>query len=110
MASQTLMPASTRLKIISGWSLKTIANMMGTRHGAIGATILLLLALIAIIAPFVAPYHPLQQTPVSLSPPSSQFLFGTDNIGRDVFSLLLYGDRSSLMVQLGAALATLLVG
>ena len=84
--------------------------MMGTRHGAIGATILLLLALIAIIAPLVAPYHPLQQTPVSLAPPSSQFLFGTDNIGRDVFSLILYGARSSLMVGLGAALAALLVG
>lgn len=85
-------------------------NLMGTRHGAIGTTILVLLALVALSAPFVAPYSPLQQTSASLAPPSSEFFFGTDNIGRDVFSLILYGAQSSLMVGLGAALISLLVG
>lgn len=87
-----------------------IGNLMGTRHGAIGTVILLLLALTAVLAPFVAPYTPLQQTTQSLAPPSSEFFFGTDNIGRDLFSLILYGAQSSLLVGLGAALAALLVG
>lgn len=88
----------------------TVGHMMGTRHGAIGTVILLLLAMTAILAPYVAPYTPLQQTTQSLAPPSAQFFFGTDNIGRDLFSLLLYGAQSSLLVGLGAALAALLVG
>lgn len=89
---------------------QAVGNLMGTRHGAIGAAILLILAAVAITAPFVAPYTPLQQTPLSMAAPSSEFLFGTDNIGRDVFSLILYGAQSSLLVGIGAALAALLVG
>lgn len=87
-----------------------VVKFLGTRHGAIGAVILLLLLAIAVLAPFAAPYHPLQQTTASLAPPSSQFLFGTDNIGRDIFSLILYGAQSSLLVGFGGALAALLVG
>ena len=82
----------------------------GTRHGAIGAGILIALALVAVSAPLVAPYTPLQQTSASLAAPSASFFFGTDHIGRDIFSLILYGAQSSLLVGLGAALAALLVG
>lgn len=87
-----------------------IGNLIGTQHGAIGACILLFIAVIAILAPILAPYTPLQQTTQSLAPPSRQFLLGTDNIGRDLFSLILYGAQSSLMVGLGAAGAALFVG
>lgn len=87
-----------------------VGAFFGTRHGAIGAGILAALALIAVSAPLVAPYTPLQQTSASLAAPSGEFLFGTDNIGRDVFSLILYGAQSSLLVGLGAALAALFVG
>jgi peptide/nickel transport system permease protein len=110
MASLTSKPAVAGFRSRFDRGLALIGNMAGTRHGAIGAVILLLLALIAILAPVIAPYHPLQQTPQSLAPPSSEFLFGTDNIGRDIFSLILYGAQSSLLVGLGAALAALLVG
>jgi peptide/nickel transport system permease protein len=94
---------------IGSWQVH-VANLFGTRHGALGACILLVLLLVAITAPMIAPYSPLEQTQASLAPPSSQFLFGTDNIGRDVFSLVVHGSRSSLMVGLGAALAALLIG
>ncbi|MGI6853196.1 ABC transporter permease [Mesorhizobium sp. 1B3] len=97
------------VKHTARWRQMT-GNLMGTRHGAIGAVILGTLALIAILAPVLAPFTPLQQTSGSLAPPSAQFLFGTDNIGRDLFSLILYGARSSLLVGIGAALAALLVG
>ncbi len=86
------------------------ARLMRTRHGSIGAVILIAMALIAVFAGLIAPYAPLQQTAESLAEPSSQYLFGTDNIGRDIFSLVVHGARSSLLVGLGAALAALLVG
>lgn len=86
------------------------ARLMGTRHGSIGAVILVAMALIAVFAGLIAPYAPLQQTADSLAEPSAQYLFGTDNIGRDIFSLVVHGARSSLLVGLGAALAALLVG
>jgi peptide/nickel transport system permease protein len=110
MASLTSKPASTGFRAKFDRSISVVGNMAGTRHGTIGAAILLLLALVAILAPVLAPYHPLEQTPQSLAPPSKEFLFGTDNIGRDIFSLILYGAQSSLLVGLGAALAALLVG
>lgn len=86
------------------------ARLMRTRHGSIGAVILIAMALIAVFAELLAPYAPLQQTAESLAEPSAAYLFGTDNIGRDIFSLVVHGARSSLLVGLGAALAALLVG
>lgn len=87
-----------------------LRKLLATGNGALGAAILLALIAIALVAPLLAPYSPLEQTPDSLAPPSANYLLGTDNIGRDVFSLMLYGARSSLLVGLGAALAALLVG
>lgn len=87
-----------------------IGNMAGTRHGAAGCVILLLLVVVALIAPLIAPYDPLQQAQASLAPPSWQNLFGTDNTGRDIFSLVVYGTRTSLAIGLGAAFGALVVG
>ena len=87
-----------------------IGNMFGTRHGAAGCVILLLLAVVALFAPLIAPYDPLQQAQASLAPPSWQNLFGTDNIGRDIFSLVVYGTRTSLAIGLGVAFGALAVG
>lgn len=108
MSASSQAPAAAP-RHVARWRQLT-GNLMGTRHGAIGAAILGILALIAVLAPVVAPFTPLQQTSGSLAPPSAEFLFGTDNIGRDLFSLILYGARSSLLVGIGAALAALLVG
>jgi len=52
--------------------------------------------LIAIFAPLVAPFDPLAQTANLFSEPSSAHLFGTDELGRDVFSRVLWGARLSL--------------
>lgn len=69
--------------------------------GAFGATVLLLLVLVAIFAPLLAPYDPLsQEVRNRLKPPNTQWLFGTDNFGRDIFSRILYGSRVSLYVGL----------
>ncbi len=65
----------------------------------IGATGLILLALAAIFAPILSPYTPTEQNYEALrSPPSTDHPFGTDDVGRDVLSRVLYGGRQSLMV------------
>jgi len=69
------------------------------------ATILLLLIIvISILAPWLAPHDPMQLLPAQrLKPPSDQFLLGTDAYGRDVLSRVIYGGRVSLLIGLGAA-------
>src|SRR6478736_1152443 len=62
--------------------------------------ILLLLILMAIFAPVIAPYDPIKQSADLLQPPSRQHLFGTDELGRDIFSRIIYGARISLTVGL----------
>ena len=64
-----------------------------------GAVIILILIIIAIFAPLLAPYDP--DTPdlkAMLAQPSSQHLLGTDEVGRDVLSRVIYGSRISLLV------------
>jgi len=102
-------PAPAAVNSDRGWRA-LFAQLLRTRHGSLGAGILIVMALVALTAGMIAPFDPLQQTQTSLSPPTAEYLFGTDNIGRDVFSQVVYGARSSLFVGLGAALAALLVG
>jgi peptide/nickel transport system permease protein len=55
----------------------------------------------AILAPFIAPHDPLESF-IPATAPGGEHLFGTDRLGRDIFSRLLYGAQSSLMIGLGA--------
>lgn len=87
-----------------------VRGILRTRHGFIGLVLLVLLALVALFAPWIAPYGPFAQTPHSLAAPGGPHLFGTDNVGRDIFSMVVYGTRASLAIGFGAAFAALLVG
>jgi peptide/nickel transport system permease protein len=65
----------------------------------LGAAIVLAWVIIALLAPLIAPYDPNdQQVRERLQPPSAAHLFGVDELGRDVFSRVLYGGRVSLPV------------
>ncbi len=69
--------------------------------GLASATVLAVLVLTAVFADVLAPYDPLAAQPeIRLAPPSWAHLFGTDDIGRDVFSRIIYGARISLWVGL----------
>lgn len=70
---------------------------------------ILLVALMAIFAPLVAPYDPLQ-TLRPVQAPSADYLFGTDRLGRDVFSRLIFGARTSLFIGLGAVGLAIILG
>lgn len=66
-----------------------------------GVLFLLLLCVVAVFAPHIVPYDPLEiDTEDYLQPPSARHWFGTDNLGRDVFSRVLYGTRYSLALGL----------
>ncbi len=67
--------------------------------GAVGAVIVLALLLAAAFAGLIAPYSFDAQIPgAQLKPPGARFLFGTDNVSRDIFSRIIYGARVSVTV------------
>jgi peptide/nickel transport system permease protein len=73
--------------------------------GMLGFIILIALALIAIFANYIAPYnYAYQDLTNRFLSPSLQHLFGTDNLGRDIFSRVIYGSRPSLMIGLMASI------
>jgi len=76
-----------------------------------GGIVLLLMVLIAILAPWLGTMDPLQVVPTRrLKPPSAQFWFGTDMLGRDVYSRVIFGSRVSLTVGLAVAVIATTVG
>lgn len=83
------------------------------RHGMllIGGALIAVVAIAALLAPMIATHDPLDMAPVErLRPPSLAHLFGTDSLGRDVFSRAVYGGRVSLTVGLGVALMSTVFG
>ncbi|MEN4548736.1 ABC transporter permease [Pantoea agglomerans] len=68
---------------------------------AIGGGIVLVLCIVALFAPWIAPYHPLvQDLNNALTPPGAAHWFGTDEFGRDIFSRLVWGARITLYIVL----------
>lgn len=77
----------------------------------IGFLLIGLWVLAALLAPMIAPYSPIEQRLAErLSPPNPTHLFGTDELGRDVFSRVLYGARISLPLGFGVVVLTALLG
>lgn len=70
---------------------------------------LIMIVLAAVFAPVLAPHDPLE-TFIPATPPGAEHLFGTDRLGRDIFSRILFGAQSSLMIGLGAVLLAIVVG
>jgi len=85
-------------------------ELFGTSTGwitFIGFAILLFYVILAIFAPYIAPYDPIKRVGRSLMPPSKEHPFGTDNLGRDVLSRVIYGARIALVIAfLSVAIAS----
>lgn len=86
-------------------ALRLLARSKG---GMFGAFVFLLLVVLALFAPWIAPHDPLQQTlraantgPFWYDEGSTEYLVGTDTLGRDILSRLIFGTRVSLTVALG---------
>jgi peptide/nickel transport system permease protein len=89
------------------WQSLAVVGRFARRRplGALGAAIVIVMMLAALLAPVIAPYDPLDTNFIAiLQPPSREFLFGTDAFGRDVFSRLLYGARTALLIGFASAL------
>ncbi len=81
--------------------MKTFRRLLRETRIVFGVSFLILLCVVAIFAGRLVPYDPLEIYPAeTLQPPSAKHLFGTDNLGRDVFSRVLYGTRYSLALGL----------
>jgi len=81
------------------------------RLAIIGAIIIFILMLIAILAPFIAPYSPEEQDLMNrFVPPNYKHLFGTDSYGRDILSRVIYGTRISLYIGMIAVGVSAIIG
>lgn len=78
--------------------------------GAVGAVVCVLFLITGLFAEFIAPYGYNDMNPVDrLKPPSFDYLLGTDQIGRDVFSRIVHGARTSLIIGFSAAFLSILI-
>ncbi len=82
------------------------------RKGAMAALVVLcLIAILAIFAPLIAPHDPIKQGWATVrKPPSALYWFGTDEVGRDLFSRIIYGARASLSAGVISVTIALLLG
>jgi peptide/nickel transport system permease protein len=98
-AAEDVAPVARRRRRRMAWKLR------------IGTGIIVVFALIAILAPVLAPYDPLAVHPLqSLAPPGGSHLLGTDDVGRDQLSRLMYAARIDLPVAAFGALLPCLLG
>ena len=92
------------------WS-DAIGRLLKNKAAMVGAIILIFLIGCAILAPVIAPYsYSFQDLDLGASPPSSEHLLGTDILGRDLLSRILYGARISLLVGFVATGVALVIG
>ena len=84
---------------------------MHARLAGVGFVIVIVLVASAVLAPWVAPFSPTkQQVTNALQPPSTQNLLGTDELGRDILSRIIYGGQASLQVGIIAVGIAMLSG
>ena len=82
-----------------------------SKSALFGTSIVLFFIVLAFVGPYIAPYGINDQNlPNRLAPPSSEHWFGTDDLGRDIFSRILHGTRISLTVGFTAVILSAVVG
>ena len=88
-----------------------IRRLIQNRAAMVGGITILVLIILAVFAPWIAPYsYSYQNLDIGASPPSAEHLLGTDVLGRDLLSRLLYGARISLLVGFVATGVALVIG
>lgn len=94
----------------SRWDRALIELRKAPFSAKFGLTIIVLYVLVAIFAPILAPYGEAEITPQPYAPWSSDHIFGTDQIGRDIFSRLLYGARNTMGIAFATTLLAFAIG
>jgi len=110
----SLFSTGSYFSIANWWSFASVripALYKRYPFAVLGAFILIAMIFIALFAPFLWTVDPQAVTPLNrLKQPSSEFWFGTDALGRDVYSRVMYGARVSLIVGISVALLSTLIG
>ncbi|MFD2761434.1 nickel transporter permease [Lentibacillus juripiscarius] len=99
--------AKARRKI---WT-ESILRIMKSKTSLIGFCIILILIITALFAPFIATHSPTEQSIINqYQEPSSEHLLGTDALGRDIFSRIVYGTRISIQIGVIAVGISMIIG
>jgi peptide/nickel transport system permease protein len=98
------------VRVRSLWS-DAVRRLLKNRGAAVGGVIFLLIIVVAIVAPVIAPYNPIKLNVVdSLQSPSGRHWLGTDQFGRDTLSRIIYGSRISVAMGLVAVAISVVAG
>ena len=90
---------------------RTLIDLRKAPYTALfGMIIILAYALVAIFAPILAPYGEAQVFPEPYAPWSSTYIFGTDQIGRDIFSRMIFGARNTVGIAVATTFLAFLIG
>lgn len=92
-------------------SIEPLKNLLARKSGLAGALVVSSVLIVALFAPFLAPYDPIEADFVNqLKGPSKKYLLGTDEMGRDILSRIIYGSRISLITGVGSVIISLVIG
>ena len=90
---------------------RLLQKFLGNRLAVFGFSVFSIILLATIFAPLICRYKPLAIDLTNiLDPPSRDHIFGTDKVGRDVFTRIVYGGRVSILVGFGSSLGAALIG
>ncbi len=99
---------------MSSHALFSIKEFLGvlkhSKHGKIGLALLAIPLTMALFADIISPYSPWERTGMPFESPSIKHPLGTNDIGQDLLSELIYGSRISMLVGFTAAIVTVLIG
>lgn len=105
-----LAPEKQEMKARKMW-VDSLLRIMKSKTSFIGLLIIALLLITALFAPLIAPHDPAAQSIVDrYQPPSGKHILGTDELGRDIFSRIVYGTRISIQIGLIAVGISLIIG
>ncbi len=86
-------------------------DLLRNRSAAFGMALIAVVVLVGLVGPVLAPYDPLKPAPVErLRGPSAEHVFGTDSLGRDILSRVIYGARISILIGLISVSISLVPG
>jgi peptide/nickel transport system permease protein len=106
VAATDLVAAEARVRGLPAWK---VLRSSGWLERA-GAAVFALLVVVAVLAPLVAPFDPVTSAGAPLTPPGGEFRLGTDQIGYDIFSRVIFGLRASLVGALVVIISGVVIG
>jgi peptide/nickel transport system permease protein len=96
---------------LHAWRRGRLLEVVRRPAGAFGVGVVAVLLAFILFAPWIAPYDPARQHITDrLQGPSARYIFGTDELGRDIFSRIVYGTRIALGVAVPSVLGAMLIG